>query len=196
MQLPRHIASKKLASRTWEKDEEPFYSQDKATLKMGWCHNPKVLEFEDISQMLCKLLKLHAVAEVDMEPFDGNTLNYHYFMALFKEVVESKIDDPRGRLTRLLKYTTGDAKELIKHCIQLPSNEEFKNAKHLLEKVYGNPHEILVSCKREIKQWPQIKFGDAKGFRKFLNFLLKCRGVSASQMECIRHTGYALYNGI
>ena len=71
--------------------------------------------------------------------------------------------------------------ELIKHCIQLPSNEGFKNAKYLLEKVYGNPHEIPVSYRREIKQWPQIKFGDVKGFRKFHNFLLKCRSVFASQ---------------
>ena len=81
--------------------------------------------------MLCKLLT--AAPKVDMEPFDGNTLNYHYFIALFKEVVESKIDDIRGRLTRFIKYTIGDAKELIKHCIELPSNEEFKNTKYLLE---------------------------------------------------------------
>ena len=40
-------------------------------------------------------------------PFDDNVLNYHHFMALFKEVVESKVEDPRGRLTRLLKYTRG-----------------------------------------------------------------------------------------
>ena len=93
----------------WEKDKEPFYSKDKATVKIDRCHNPKV-ESEDISQMLCKLLKLHVAPEVDMEPFDGNTLNYHYFMALFKEVVESKIDAPRGRLTRLTKYTASDAK--------------------------------------------------------------------------------------
>ena len=71
-------------------------------------------------------------------------------MTLFKEVVESKIDDPKGRLTRLIKYTTGDAKELIKHYVQLPSNEGFKNAKYLLERVYGNPHKILVSYRREI----------------------------------------------
>ena len=142
LQTPRHIASEKLASRTWEKEEEPFYSQDKAIVKMDRCHNSKLLESEDMSQMLCKLLKLCATPEVDMEPFDGNALNYHYFMALFKDVVESKIDDPSGRLTRHVKYNTGDAKEPIKYCIQLPSNQRFKNAKYLLEKVYGNPHKI------------------------------------------------------
>ena len=40
-----------------------------------------VLDSEDISETLCKLLKLQAAPEVDMEPFDGNVLNYHHFMA-------------------------------------------------------------------------------------------------------------------
>ena len=75
-----------------------------------------------------------------MEPLDGNVLNYHYSMALFREVVESKVEDPSGRMIRLLKYTSGEAKELINHCIQLPSSEGFKYAKYLLEKGYGNPH--------------------------------------------------------
>ena len=52
-----------------------------------------------------------------MELFDGNVLNYHHFMALFEEIVESKVEDPRGRLIRLFKFTSGDAKELINHCI-------------------------------------------------------------------------------
>ena len=58
-------------------------------------------------------------------------------MTLIREVVENKIEDPRGRLTRLIKYTVGDGRDLIKHWIQLPSNEGFTQAKHLLEKMYG-----------------------------------------------------------
>lgn len=118
------------------------------------------------------MLKLHASAEFDIELFDVNTFNYHYFTVLFKEVVDRKIDDPWGRLC--------DTKDVSKYCIQLLSNEGIKNAKYLLEKNYGNPHKIRPSYRREIKQWPQIKFEDARGFRKFHNFLLKSRKVSAS----------------
>ena len=32
-----------------------------------------------------------------MEPFDGNVLNYHHFMALFNGVDENKVEGPRGR---------------------------------------------------------------------------------------------------
>ena len=108
-------------------------------------------------------------------------MNYHYFVALFSEVVETKIDDPRGRLTRLIKYTVGEPKELTKHCIQLPHNRGYQTAVTLLEKTYGNPHKILPSYQKEVKEWPQIKFGDAKAFRKFYNFLLKCESISDSQ---------------
>lgn len=38
---------------------------------------------------------------VDVEQFDGNPLNCHYFMALLAEVVETNIEEPRGRLARL-----------------------------------------------------------------------------------------------
>ena len=109
-----------------------------------------------------------------MEPFNGNVLNYHHFMALFKGFVESKVEDPRERLIRLLKYISGEAKELINHCIQFPSNEGFKYAKYLLEKVYGNSHKITASYRKEIKQWPQFKFEDASAFQKFYTFLVKC----------------------
>ena len=118
---------------------------------------------------------------MDIETFDGNVLYYHYFIALFREFVENKVDDPIGKLRKLIKYTSGDARELIKHCIQLPSNEGFKHAKYLLEKVYGNPHKILASHRKEVKNWQPIKFGDAIAFRRFHNLPLRCKSVATNQ---------------
>ena len=83
--------------------------------------------------MLFKL-KVQSAPDVDMECFDGNVLEYHYFMVLFREVFE---EDSRGRLTRLIKYTVGD---FMKHYIQFPSNEGFSQVKYLLEKMYDDPH--------------------------------------------------------
>ena len=47
-------------------------------------------------------------------------------MTLFYEIVEKRIDDPRGKLTPLIKYTKGDAKEMIKHCVQQSPAQGFK----------------------------------------------------------------------
>ena len=93
---------------------------------------------------------------------------------MVEEMVESKVVDPRGRLTRLINYTKGEAKELVKHCIQQPTDVCYDNAKNLLMGRYGDPHKILSAYRLEIKKWPQVRQRDAATYRKFNNFLLKC----------------------
>ena len=99
----------------------------------------------EVSKMLWKLIQQEGAPEVDRDTFSGDPLEYHYFMEVFKEVVEKKIENPREGLTRLIKYTTGEAKDLIKHCMQQPSAEGYENAMELLESRCGDPLKILES---------------------------------------------------
>ena len=69
--------------------------------------------------MICKLFQQHGAPVVEVDKFSGNPLEYQYFSAMFKEVVERKIESPVGRLTRLIKFTDGETKNLIKYCIHL-----------------------------------------------------------------------------
>ena len=79
--------------------------------------------------------------------------------------MESRISDPMGILTRLLKYKSGEAKDLIKHCV----NEAMK----FLEYQYGNPFKILAAYRQEIKKMAPVKPKDPATVRKLYNFLLK-----------------------
>ena len=47
----------------------------------------------------------------------------------------------------------------------------------LLEKQYGNPHKLLASYRREIKQMTKIKSGDTVAYRRLFNFLIKCQSL-------------------
>ena len=71
--------------------------------------------------MMCKLLSQQSAPNVDIDMFDGNPLEFNYSMSIFEEMVESKVVDPRGKLTRLINYTKGEVKELVKYCIQQPT---------------------------------------------------------------------------
>ena len=121
---------------------------------------------------MCELLRQQAAPELEINIFDGNLMDFNYFMAVFKEVVENKVTDPRGWLTHLIKFTKGEAKEIAKNCIQLPSEVGFKTAKQLLTERFGDLHIITASYHKEIKQWPQIKAGNADAYRRFQNFLV------------------------
>ena len=52
-----------------------------------------------VSDILCKMMKQQSAPEININVFDGNPLNFHYFMAVFKEAAEKKIEYTRGRLT-------------------------------------------------------------------------------------------------
>ena len=82
----------------------------------------------DIAEILCNLVKQQSGPYVDLDVFHGNPLEYHYFMTLFHELVKKRIEGPRGRLTRLIKYTKGDPKKIIKHCVQQPAAVGYDNA--------------------------------------------------------------------
>ena len=60
------------------------------------------------------------------------------------------MDDSRGKLTRFIKYTTGDAKEVAKNCIQLPAEIGFETAKRLLTEKYGRPSYRSIEKKSNI----------------------------------------------
>ena len=47
----------------------------------------------------------------------------------------------------------------------------------LLEKQYGNPHKLLASYRKEIKQMTKIKPGDAAAYRRLFSFLIKCQSL-------------------
>ena len=58
--------------------------------------------------------------------------------------------------------------------------------------MYGNPYRILASYRKEVKDWPQIKFGNSRRFRKFHSFLLKCGSVAANQRWNTLNSPYIL----
>ena len=72
------------------------------------------------TEIICKILQRQAAPHVDLKKIYGNLINYQYFINIFKEEVEDRIEDPTGRLIRLVKYTDGEARELIKPCVQQP----------------------------------------------------------------------------
>ena len=71
----------------------------------------------DLGKVVVDMMALSSAPKVELDVFSGNILEFEYFKANFKELVENKVIDQRGRLARLLKYTSGDAKELIKGCV-------------------------------------------------------------------------------
>ena len=81
-------------------------------------HDYVTNESFNLQNIMCNSLKCQSALNVDIDEFDGSPTNYHYLIAIFKEVVESETDDLQECPARLIKYNKGEAKDLTKHCIQ------------------------------------------------------------------------------
>jgi len=125
--------------------------------------------------MCYRLLQQQSAPDVDIERYDGNPLNFHHFKAMFKEVVENNVVDSRGRLTCLSKFTTGDARNLIQHRIQLHEETGYRTAMRLLERTFGDSYSIVAAYRQAL---PMIRRGDETKLRQFHHFLIKCQSIS------------------
>ena len=130
---------------------------------------------DQLHDAMIQMIKLQSAPKPDLDTFTGDPLEYLYFKANFKEVVETAVSDQRGRLTRLIKYTSGDAQELIKHLVQAQTPNCYDEAITLLDKEYGNDHLLSCSYIKELRKWKKVSEDDVDGFKKLYRFLLKCK---------------------
>ena len=125
-----------------------------------------------LHETVSKMLRVQSAPKVVLDVFSGEVLEYAYFKAAFREVVESTIQDQKGRLTRLIQFTSGEAKSLIKH---LHSNDNgYSKAIEILDAEYGDIHTVTNSYLKELRLWPAIRLNDVQAFKNFHQFLLKC----------------------
>lgn len=68
---------------------------------------------EGMKDMIYKPPQQQSVPDIETDLFDDKPLEFNYFMSSFEELVERKIEDQRGRVTRLINFKTGEAKEAV-----------------------------------------------------------------------------------
>ena len=137
----------------------------------------------NISGVVSSLLKMQSAPEATIDTFHGNPLEFKYFITTFEEVVESKIDDGRGRLIRLIQFTSGEAKDLIKGCIHFDPNQGYQHAKELLTKRFGDPYRVLSAYRKEVQDWKPMKQADSSSLRQLYTFLVKSSHVVANHFD-------------
>ena len=83
-----------------------------STIENNQYYSKPVAEYENYDEGQEGVV--HKAPEVEMGTFIGNRLEYEYFFTMLKEVVERKIKNPVEKLTGLMNFTDGKAKDLIK----------------------------------------------------------------------------------
>lgn len=160
----------------------------------GWHGNQEDSEpyIERVVKELGKMTANISLPTPDLTPFTGDPLQYLTFKRNFKYAVEEKTADPVRRLELLLKYTKGEAHELIKECPHItPPEMAYAIATQMLEEDYGHTVSITNAYLARAKGWEPLKSGDPQGLRMFSIFLGNCchvkRSKELSQMDSVEY---------
>lgn len=95
--------------------------------------------------------------KIELEVFDGDPLKFHSFLAIFDENVHNVVTDGRMRLTRLLQYTTGRAKEAIRSCALQGGAAGYDRARKILLNRFGDDHIIAEHIIKRLKNGKPVK---------------------------------------
>ena len=104
-----------------------------------------------------EVFNLLSLPKVELEVFKGDPLQYHTFIKAFQLSVEKCCADPDAKLTRLLQYTAGDAKEAIRSSIFLGGERGYKHALETLQNLYGSPHRVTQDIIKTLRSSKPVK---------------------------------------
>ena len=79
-----------------------------------------------------------SMPQLTIETFSGDPMYYKEFKAMFDEMVDSKPIECQYKLSRLLQFTTGQAKSAIRHCALIGGTKGYQQARTILESRFGN----------------------------------------------------------
>ena len=104
-----------------------------------------------------ELLELVNLPKLELDAYDGDPLKYHSFLAVFDEHVDRVTHDPGVKLSRLLQYTTGRAKEAIRYCSIVGGEKGYDEARAILARRFGDQHIVTDMFIKSLKTGKQAR---------------------------------------
>ena len=103
-------------------------------------------------ELQARMINLLSIPKVELDSFSGDPLEYQTFFAIFDELIDANLSNDQVKLTRLLQYTKGPAKESIRNCALIGGAEGYKKAREILRSRYGNDHLVSHKIIQDLKE--------------------------------------------
>ena len=132
---------------------------------------------KDLKSVIAELVRLQATSKLPShEPpvFNGDISAYRNFMLSFNRIIEKTCSNDDDKYYYLLKYTTGEAHNLVNSCFSKNSKKALDKAKKVLERQYGDQYKQAEIILQKIADWKPIRGEHAGELRAYASFLTSC----------------------
>ncbi|BHF82770.1 hypothetical protein SprV_0802590900 [Sparganum proliferum] len=114
--------------------------------------------------------------------FDGNPLKYWLFLRSFESGIAKRVSDDESRLSYLIHYCRGEAREAVESCAILEPSEGYHEALKILRRRFGQPHSIARAHIDNLIDGPVIKSMDPTTLMKLAGEMRNCKN-TLQQLE-------------
>jgi len=103
------------------------------------------------------IISMITLPKVELEPYAGEPLKFHSFFAAFDENVHDVVTDGKMRLSRLLQYTTGKAKDAIRSCSLIGGEAGYLQARQILATRFGDDYIVSEHIAKDLKSGKPVR---------------------------------------
>ena len=126
------------------------------------------------SNMFQQVVSNMSVPRPEILTFSGDPLHYWKFINSFDSSVGNLLDNRQAKLSYLIQYCKGEARECIDDCIILKPSKGYKMAREILLKRYDQTHIIAQSYILQLVDGDLIKSNDPTSLSKLALQMRKC----------------------
>ena len=126
--------------------------------------------------MVLTMVRAGTVDEL-INKFDGNPLEFWSFMRSFVNNKEKTYTSEGEKMTFLLEYCTGAAKDIFKSCVTMGSALGHQAARKLFKDRFGHLFKIATAPLNQATRGPPDRSDDQKGLLAFADQLKDCQNV-------------------
>ena len=127
------------------------------------------------SSDLISLIEAMKMPSVQLMSFSGDPLQYYPFLQSFDNTVGRCAVDDAAKLSRLLQYCSGPARQVIECCAIMPPDSGYAKARELLKERFGDTFQILQMWIKKVTTGPQVKANASQQLRQLADDLVCCR---------------------
>lgn len=150
-------------------DENTKQEVTAALLQMNQQLVSAMKQGNETTTVMKAILQRQGIPKPEPTKFRGDPAKFPVFKKRVDAWLNERDFDEREKITRLLSFVEGDARDAIEHC-ELKSNG-YSEAMKILETQYGHPSSVVKASLTRITSGPRIEKGDKDALTKLRNNL-------------------------
>lgn len=103
-----------------------------------------------------EIVSAMTLPRVEIGKFDGDPSKYHMFITSFDEIVASRVNDDRTKLSHLMSLLTGEALAAIKPALSLGSSQGYGIAREALRSRFGNVYVVTQAIVQGLRAGKKV----------------------------------------